>query len=243
MSCRRWLLAGLLGLCAAAAPARGDDGASFTLTPGTGPAIRLPLDRLPPEARQKLGHVLDKPSVTASGPAETFVSPPALYRWLLDHPDLTAKLWHLLGANVSEVKEHNGRYRWADDKGSEVFWSIALRAPGLHVWYAEGKVKPALLVPLTSFKAVVYLKYTEGKDTEDQPAIQHRVHFVLRCDSRAIALAMRLLGKSAPGLAEQYLGHLQTFYGGMAWYLHADEERARKMYRQLGLPVQVGGRE
>ena len=44
-----------------------------------------------------------------------------------------------------------------------------------------------------------------------------------------------LLGAWAPRLAEQYLGQLQLFYGGMAWYLYQDAERAKKMYRRLGL--------
>jgi hypothetical protein len=244
MAWHRWVLSGLLGLGVGAAVARADERPSFSIPTASSPAAgpRLPLDKLPAETRLKLSHVLERPSLTATGQPETFVSPPQLYRWLLDHPDLTCKLWQLLGANVSDVKETDGRFRYTDAQGSEVFWSIAMKAPGLHVWYAEGKVKPALLVPMTSFKAVVYLSYTEGKDTLDQPAIRHQVHFVLRCDSRAVALATRMLGKSAPRMTEQYLGQLQTFYGGMAWYLHQDEERARKMYRQIGLPVQVGAK-
>jgi hypothetical protein len=243
MSCRRWLLGGLLLLGVAMPHGRAEERPAVTLStrPSAGPP--LPLDAAPPGIREQLGYVLEKPSLTAAAPAETFVSPPELYRWLLERPDVTAKLWRQLGANVHEVKETDGRFRWSDEHGSEVFWSIALKAPGLHVWYAEGKVKPALLVPMTSFKAVVYLKYTEGKDVDDQPAIRHQVHFVLRCDSRAVALAMRLMGKSAPRLTEQYLGHLQTFYGGMAWYLYQDEERARKMYKKVGLPVKEGEKE
>src|SRR5262245_17617443 len=229
MSCRRWLVGGLLGLCVAAPLARAEERPGILLSTRTA-AVQLPLDTVAPAVRQQLSHVLDKPTLTAAGPAETFASPPELYRWLLERPDVTARLWRLLGANVHEVKDTDGRFRWTDEQGSDVFWSIALKAPGLHVWYAEGKVKPALLVPMTSFKAVVYLKYTEGKDAEGGPAIRHQVHFVLRCDSRAVALAMRLLGKSAPRLTEQYLGHLQTFYGGMAEYLHRDEARARRMY-------------
>ena len=42
---------------------------------------------------------------------------------------------------------------------------------------------------------------------------------------------------SAPKMAEQYLGQLQMFYGGMAWYLDQDEQRARKMFRQIGMSM------
>src|SRR5262245_37339550 len=121
----RWLLSGLLGLCIAAPLAPADDGAGVTLTtrPAAGP--QLPLDSLPPRARQQLSHVLERPSLTAASQSETFVSPPELYRWLLERPDVTAKLWGLLGAKVHEVKDTDGRFRWTDEHGSEVFWSIA----------------------------------------------------------------------------------------------------------------------
>ena len=67
--------------------------------------------------------------------------------------------------------------------------------------------------------------------------MRHQVHFVLRCDSRAIALAARLMGYSAPRLAEQYLGQLQSFYGGMAWYIYQDTKRARQLFQQAGLTM------
>ena len=67
------------------------------------------------------------------------------------------------------------------------------------------------------------------------PAVRHQVHFHLRCEGRAIALVARILGNSAPRLAEQYLGQLQMFYGGMGWYIYQDDKRARKLFRDAGL--------
>ena len=37
-------------------------------------------------------------------------------------------------------------------------------APGQRVWYAEGQVKPSLLLPMVSLKAVLVLDFAEGKD-------------------------------------------------------------------------------
>jgi hypothetical protein len=36
----------------------------------------------------------------------------------------------------------------------------------------------------------------------------------------------RLLGPSAPRLAEQYLGQLQLFFSALVWYLDQHPERA-----------------
>ena len=206
-------------------------------TPTLPESLRIPFDELPQPLREKVRSVIAQPSLAAKGLAETFNTDLSTYHWLLDHPDLAVKLWRLQGAKVSDIEQHGDRYRWNDEQGSEVLWQTALKAPGMHVWYAEGKVKVASLMPMTSFRAVAVMHYVEGKDLDDKPAVRHQVHFMLRCDSKAISLATRILGASAPRQTEQYLGQLQMFYGGMSWYLTQDQARARRMYRKIGLTV------
>jgi hypothetical protein len=197
----------------------------------------IPLDSLPAEVRDGARAVLEKPTLSARGSAETFACQPAMYRWLLEHPDTAVRLWRQLGARVADIEDKGGVYCWADTNGSEVHWQAVLRKPGVHLWYAEGKVKPGLLFPAAAVKALAMLCYAEGVDAEGRPALRHQVHFLLRTDSRALTIAARLLGGTAPRLAEQYLGQLQLFYGGLAWYLAQDEERAAVMFRKIGLTL------
>ncbi len=246
MRWRRWLLAGLVGLgtLRAASVAAADGPVLFQPPP---PPVRtaagyglaaVRLDDLEEGLRDKVQAVLEKPALSARSQPETFNARPAEYRYLLDHPDQAVKLWRLLGARVADINDQGGgQYLWQDEHGSEVRWQIALRAGGLLLWYAEGKVKPGLLLPAQAFRALALMQYTEGVDTRGLPAVRHQVHFVLRCDSRAISLATRLMGSSAPRLAEQYLGQLQMFYGGLAWYLCQDTARARKLFEQAGLTM------
>ena len=239
-----WLLAGLGGLLVLQSAVHGEDGAVRAglwmpekVPPSYGfPSI--PLEAMSPELAGKVASVLERPTLSARAAPETFNTRHAVYRFLLDHPDQAVRLWRKVGARVSDIDDQGGgHYIWQDGQGSAVRWQIALRGGGLHLWYAEGKVKPGLLLPAQSFRAVAMLKYVEGIDTKGLPAVRHQVHFILRCDSGAIALAARLMGASAPRLAEQYLGQLQAFYGGMAWYLYQDEARGRELFRKAGLAV------
>jgi hypothetical protein len=241
MPCRRWLvgLCGLL-LLACLAPAQGDSSPFLPPRPAqSGPVglPHIPLELLPATHRRNVEAVLERPTLTARGVPETFNAEAPIYRWLLEHPEVGVRLWRLLGAKVADITQSKGVYTWTDGQGSEVLWQIVHRGEGIHVWLAEGKIKPALLLPTSSFRALAVLQYTTGQDTHGKAAIRHQVHFLLRCDSRAMALAARILGASAPHLAEQYLGQLQMFYGGMAWYLSQDEQRARKMLRDVGVVV------
>lgn len=238
-----WRLCLVVGLVAVYS-GRADNRPVYPFTPSSQgratPAAmpRVPLEAITPAIRDKVKSVLDHPSLTSRAQPDAFNAEMPVYSWLLDHPDLTVKLWKLVGANVQDIQQRgDGVYVWRDEHGSDVSWHSVVKADGLHAWYAEGKVKVSALLPLTSFRALAVLAFREGQDADGKPAIQHQVHFLLRCDSKAVSLAAKLLGASMPRMAEQYLGQLQMFYGGMGWYLCQDEERAKKMYRRIGLIV------
>jgi hypothetical protein len=237
MASRHWLM-GLAGLLALAGVCRSDPpGRLFHPADPPAAAPVFPLDALPPAVRGGVQAVLEKPSLTAVGKPESFNANANTYRWLLQHPELDVKLWRLVGAKAADVEVRDGVYCFHDGQGSEIFWRTAYSAEGVHVWFAEGKMKPALLLPASPFRAVVVMQYSHGKDVNGKPAVRHQVYFYLRCDSRAMALAARILGASAPHMAEQYLGQLEMFYGALAWYLYKDEARARRLFREIGLIV------
>ncbi|MFO0876144.1 MAG: hypothetical protein U0840_02135 [Gemmataceae bacterium] len=241
---RVWFLGGLLWLATGPLVLQADDRTVYPFAPRPAERVsptalpRIPIELVPPGLQERVQSVLNSPAMTSKAQPEAFQCDSNVYRWLLDHPDLAVKLWKQVGARVQDIKERgDGVYIWKDEHGSEINWHSALKATGLHMWYAEGKVKPNALLPLTSFRALAILVYREGKDVSGKPAVEHQVHFLLRCDSKTVSLAARLLGASMPRMAEQYLGQLQMFYGGMAWYLCQDEQRCRKLYRQIGLEV------
>jgi hypothetical protein len=238
----RWLLTSLIGLAAWAGTLLADDRSapvsvpSTSLSPFVAPAAHIPLDSFSPAVRDKVQGVLEKPTLSSRSVPETFNTDHASYRYLLEHPDHAIKLWRKLGAKVAEIDDQGGAYVWQDGQGSEVTWQIAHREPGRFiVWYAEGKVKPTMLLAAQPFRAVAMLQYTEGIDVNGLPAVRHQVHFHLRCEGRAITLVAKILGNSAPRLAEQYLGQLQMFYGGLGWYLYQDQDRAKKLFKDAGL--------
>jgi hypothetical protein len=147
------------------------------------------------------------------------------------------RLWRRLGAKVADVQDQGGgRFGWADDKGSEVHWDCVLDAPGRRVWYAEGSVKPGLLLPAVPVRAVLALDYTEGRDVKGRPALRHQAELVVRTDSKAVALAARLMGSSAPHAAEQFLGQVEMFFGALAWHLDQHPDEAEKLFADLQKP-------
>jgi len=197
----------------------------------------LPLDQLPAEYQERVRALVDKPTLRTLGPVETFNCQPVQYFWLLDHPDLAVRLWQCLGAKVSGIaSQGGGRFTWEDGQGSRVQWDTILHTARHRVWYAEGQVKPGLLLPSVSLHALVVDYHAEGHDGDGRPAMRHQFELILQTDNAAVALAARLLGASAPHVAEQYVGQIEMFYGAMAWYLDENPRQAAAMFADIARP-------
>ena len=100
--------------------------------------------------------------------------------------------------------------------------------PRARVWYAEGRVKPNAWLPTVTFQAVVVLHVKEGRDADGRPTIRHQAELVLHSDSKTAALAARLLGPSAPRMAEQYVGQIQMFFSALSWFYYQHPEEAEE---------------
>jgi hypothetical protein len=201
----------------------------------------LQIDALPPEVRERVRAVAERPTLRSRGPLEMFNCDPKHYGWLLDHPDLGVRLWRMLGAKTMDIERvAEGRFLWQDGQGSRVQWDTVLRGTTQRVWFAEGNVRPGMLLPLVAVKAVMVDNFHEGLDSQGKPAVRHQMELYLQTDNVAVAMVARMLGASAPHVAEQYLGQIEMFYGAMAWYLNKHPRQAAMMFEELQRPPAPG---
>src|SRR4051794_36995778 len=108
MPYRRWLvgLFGLLTLTATARPADPSPPPAPFSPAAPAPFFGIPdvhLQSLPADIRAGIQAVIDRPTLSAKGPSETFNADTGTYRWLLEHPDAGTKMWRLLGARVMDI--------------------------------------------------------------------------------------------------------------------------------------------
>jgi hypothetical protein len=194
-------------------------------------AARVPLAEVPDGLRGRVRQVIERPTLFSHGPAEAFTGRPALYHWLLDHPDQGVVAWRRLGATCTDITEcGTGRFVWKDGQGSEITWQTIHNTPSLRIWYAEGQMRPGCLLPAVPVKAVLLLRHGNRPDSPGQTLIFHQADVFLQTDSKTAALLAQILGPSAPYLAEQGLGQVQMFFSALVWYLGQHPERAARLF-------------
>jgi hypothetical protein len=195
-------------------------------TPAYGSVAQVPLEELPPGVRDQVRAVLERPTMHTRGPVESFSCQPQLYHWFLDHPDRAAAVWRRLGAKVVELSDRgNGRFGWSDTHGSDIHWDTVYRSSRLRIWHAEGRVRPGAMLPLIPVQAVLVLRYAETRDLDGRSVLRHQAELVIHTDSKSAALAARVLGASAPHVAEQYVAQLEMFFSALPWYLNQHPEK------------------
>src|SRR5438876_2349413 len=193
-------------------------------------AARVPLAEVPEALRARVRQVIERPTLFSHGPAEAFTGKPALYHWLLDHPDRGVLAWRKLGATCTDVIDcGDGRFLWKDGQGSEINWQTIHNQPSLRIWYAEGQMRPGCLLPAVPVKAVLLLRHGNRPDAPGQTLIFHQADVFLQTDSKTAALLAQILGPSTPYLAEQGLGQVEMFFSALVWYLGQHPDRAARL--------------
>jgi hypothetical protein len=213
---------GCLGFANGQEPASRTDLSRYSKIP-----LPVNVDSLQPFVREALANVMQSPTITAVSAADEFCSSGDMYLWLLDHPDRVSLAWRRwkIGA-IDITPQEGGRFVWKDDQGSELTWRTVSKNGDGRIWYAEGKVRPAALFPIVPIKAVAILRHGVRKREEGDPIIRHQVEVFLQTDSKAASIVLKMIGPTAPRMAEQGAEQMLLFFSGIAKYVEKNPSKA-----------------
>lgn len=196
----------------------------LTATVPTPPKKPTLLDVVAEGYREQVAQVIKAPTLATKAADEVFVAHPAVYDWLLEHPDRVSLAWQRLKVPSVDITDlGKGQFFWKDEAGSELAWQAVGRFEHGVVWYATGKVKGGALLPAVPVRAVAVLHAPrEARDGDAGTAgFKPTLHVYILSDSRLATAALRVMGSAeAAKLAEQGAEQLMFFFSGVARYLH-----------------------
>ncbi len=202
--------------------------ATMPMLPNTAGAVRVNLPEVVhPDYRDAVMKIVRQPTVSTRATAPDVVCTVSMYEWLFDHPDRVSLAWQRLKvAAVPITDAGGGQFSWTDENGSEVVWRTVGTFPDGLVWYATGKVKPGAAAPAVPVKAVAVLARPQKAMKDGVASFSTTVQVYLQSDSKAATLALRVLGPTAPKLAEQGAEQFLEFFNGIAEYVQKNPTKA-----------------
>lgn len=199
--------------------------------PNTAGEVRVSLsDIIVADYRDSVVKVVRQPTLSTRATAPDVVCTISMYQWLFDHPDRVALAWQRLKVPaVPIVDQGNGQFLWTDENGSEVTWRVVGAFKEGLVWYATGKVKPGIAAPGMPVKAVAVLTRHQKAAKDGVASFSTSVQVYIHSDSKAAALALRVLGPTAPKVAEQGAEQFLEFFNGIADYVQKNPTKAEAL--------------
>lgn len=196
------------------------------------PVGKLPIttDDLPADIREAVRKVLAAPTMTASGPVDEFETRPRTYDWLMMHPDRASVAWQRLNIPCATVREiEPGHFSYSDETGTNVRWKLIWLGQQGRVWFAEGHVKPNTMLPLVPVKAVAVLRHDLPSEPDEVGKIRQQVDLFMYTDSRAAAMVAKMIGPTAPKMAEQGAQQVGMFFSVLARYLDRHPDQVERL--------------
>lgn len=197
------------------------------------PPVALPMsvpDLVQPAFREAVSRVMRQPTITARNTSGEVICSPEQYAWLLDHPDRVALAWKRLQVPCVDITElAANKFVWTDENGSEVVWQTVGRFNDGLVWYATGKVKVSPVLPTVPVKAVAVVTQSERKTATGEVVLKPLANVYLHTDSRVASVVLRMIGPTAPKLAEQGAEQLLFFFNGIANHIAKNPDQTEKL--------------
>jgi hypothetical protein len=177
----------------------------------------IPRDKISAEARAKVQNVLNDVTIYRRMPMEVIDCDPALYLFLLDHPDLVVNIWEVLG--ISEVAvRRTGPDTFRADDGAGTLGTVEFlyRSPGLHLVYAEGSYDGAMFAKPVKGKCVMLLKTGYTREANGRLKVNCRLDTFIQLEHAGVELLAKTFKPLVGSVADHNFRETVLFVAGLS---------------------------
>lgn len=147
----------------------------------------IPFDRLPAAKQQLANDVLDNVSVFRRLPIGVIQCDPELYLYVVDHPEIIANVWQLLGIeNVVLRPIGPDRFRAEDGAGTVGTVEFLYRSHDTHVIFADGAYDGPMFTKPVRGKCLLVLKTGYLRESSGEYYITNRLDAFIHLDHAGV---------------------------------------------------------
>jgi len=195
-----------------------------------GPAPPVLPEAIPTEERARLMRVAENASVSTQVDAEPFVSRPAVFEYLLDHPEFATHVTQALKLARYRIWSTPTGLFLDDGWGATGQFHVVYASRGTRVMHAVGQYRPKVL-PGIKGQAVVMLAYG-FKPGPTGELVTSTVTGFVKLDSPIMAFATRLASSVAQAKADTEAHRLMRVFARVSRAVQDDPAGVYERLRQ-----------
>lgn len=198
-------------------------------------AVRgIPLDKLTPEAQERVEQVVANTSVFRRMPVRVIDCDPEMYLFLLRQPDVVVSIWRVLGVTQLEARQLSpGRFAVADRAGASGTLEVLYASPEAFVFLADGRYEGPLSVRPTKGKCLLVLKSGYVRDSDGRCCITARLDSFLSLEPGAAEALTKILQSVVGKVADNNFTQSVTFVGSFSRTAEVNPQGVRRLSRKL----------
>lgn len=144
----------------------------------------IPREKLTHEQLQMVDNLVANVSIFRRLPTQVIECDPQIYQYVMEHPEIVANIWQLLGIEKVVVKPIGPNlYEAADGAGTKGTLHFLYRSHDLHVIYAEGAYDGPMFTQQVTGGCLLILKTGYQREVDGKYYITSRVDTFIRLDN------------------------------------------------------------
>jgi len=144
----------------------------------------IPRDKISPEHLRMADELINNVSIFRRLPTQVIECDPHIYQYVMDHPEIVANIWQLLGIEKVVVKPIGPNVYLAEDgAGTKGKLHFLYRSHDLHVIYAEGAYDGPMFTQQVTGGCLMILKTGYQREVDGKYYITSRVDTFIRLDN------------------------------------------------------------
>ena len=159
-------------------------------------AAELPLSRMSADNQQRTRQIISNTSQYRRMPELQYEVAPAVYRYLVQHPDVAVSTWRAMGiSQLKMLQTGPAEYEATAADGSEGIADVLLQDNNQCLFVVSGKYSSPLLPTAIHASALVWLRYRFRERNDGSVVVQQQVETFIHFPSTAVEVIAKLAAR------------------------------------------------
>ncbi len=194
----------------------------------------LPLTKLGERDKAKISAVLSGLTMFRRMPTQVIRCEPNLYRFMIDHPDVTVNIWDVMGiSKVALIRTGENTFKADDGAGTQADIEFLYRSPDKTVIYAVGSYHGPLFSKPVYGGCLLVLRSGYFDDPEGDRYVTSRMDAFFRLDHAGVELLAKTFQPMVSKAADYNFVETLAFLGSLSRTAERRPELLHKLAPRL----------